>query len=69
MGRSMVGGGGGGAIAEVATSFPARCLGAISTYMKFLKVLKEEDEESSKLWKLLRREEKTSLKFSQIGFL
>ena len=35
MGCSMVGGEGGGAVAEVATSFPARCLGAIRTYMKF----------------------------------
>jgi len=49
MGSSIIGGGGRGAVAEVATSFPARCLGAIRTYMKFLKVLKEEDEESSKL--------------------
>ena len=35
MGRSMVGGGGGDAVAEVATSFPAHCLGATKTYKKF----------------------------------
>jgi len=31
MGRSITGGGDNGAVAEVATSFPAHCLGAIRT--------------------------------------
>ena len=46
MGRSMVGDGGSVAIAEVATSFSARCLGAIRTRKKFLEISKEEYEES-----------------------
>ena len=47
MGRSTIGGGG-HAVAEVATSFPARCLGAIRTRKKFWEISKEEAEESSK---------------------
>ena len=53
MGHSTVGDGG-GAVAEVATSFPVHCLGAIRTRKKFWQILKEEDEESSKLWKFLK---------------
>jgi len=44
-------GGGGVAIAEVATSFPICCLGAIRTRKKFWEISKEEDKESSNLWK------------------
>jgi len=58
MGHSMVGGGGGGAVREVATSFPVRCLGAIRTSKKFWKVLKEEDEESSKTLKIFEKRKK-----------
>ena len=46
MGRSMVGDGSGGAVVEVATSFPTCCLGAIRTRKKFLEISTEEDEES-----------------------
>ena len=47
MGRSTVAGDR-GAIAEVATFFPARWLRAIRTRKKFWEISKEEDEESSK---------------------
>ena len=43
MGRSMTGGGG-AAVAEVATPFPGRCLGATEPYNEILKDLKEEEE-------------------------
>ena len=45
IGGLMVGGGD-GTVAEVATSFPACCLGTIRTRKKFLEISKEEDEES-----------------------
>jgi len=34
MGHSIAGGGDSGVVAEVATSFPERCLGAIRTWRK-----------------------------------
>jgi len=47
MGHSITGGGDGGAMVEVATSFLARCLGAIRTQGKVLKNsngMKKEEE-------------------------
>ena len=45
MGHPMVRGGG-CAVVEVTTFFPARCLYAIRTRKKFLKISKEDDKES-----------------------
>ena len=49
IGRSMTGGGEGPSVAEVATSFPARLLGAIEEQWRFLnsQVKKKEEEEES----------------------
>jgi len=49
MGRSISGGGDSGVVAEVATSFPTRCLGAIRTWRKLWKIRDEKDEEKFSL--------------------
>ena len=56
IGRSMTEGGEGPSAAEVATSFPARLLGAIEELWKFLNswMKKKEEEESSSLKFLLK---------------
>ena len=56
IGRSMTGGGEGPSTAEVATSFPARLLGAIEKTMKVLKLLNKKERR--------RRKSQSSLKIS-----
>ena len=52
----MTGGGEGSSVVEVATSFPARLLGAIEEQRRFLdsQVKKKEEEKSQVLWKFQR---------------
>ena len=52
----MTGGGEGPSVVEVATSFPARLLGAIEERRRFLdsQVKKKEEEKSQVLWKFQR---------------
>ena len=53
----MTGGGEGPSVVEVATSFPARLLGAIGELKKFLKFqTKEEEEEKSQSALKIQRE-------------
>ena len=67
--RSMTGGGEGPSVAEVATSFPARLLGAIEEQRRFLdsQVKKKEEEKSQVLWKFQR--EVMTFSLSPIRFL
>ena len=53
----MTGGGEGSSVVEVATSFPARLLGAIEELKKFLdsQTKKKEEEKSQVLWKFQRK--------------
>ena len=58
IGCSMTGGGEGPSVAEVATSFPARLLGAIEEQWRFLdsQVKKKEEEEKSQVLCKFQRE-------------
>ena len=55
MGCSMIGGGDGAAVAEVAASFPARHLGAIKNCEEVLKVWNEGEEGERDLFSKKRR--------------
>ena len=52
MGRSISGGGDSDVVAEVATSFPTRCLGAIRVWKKLWMIRDEEEEEKLGNWTL-----------------